>query len=346
MSEPAQDSPAPRDAQASHWLWRLDRGLSPAEQDAFFAWLAADPGHGEALSRLRRNWRQLDRLADWRPEHAVRPNPDLLAPPQPRLVQWQRYLPPLAAAAALAIAAGSWWGQIGAPHSDSPSGAMERPLRPENRRTLADGTAVKLNLGADLEVAFSAAERRVRLRHGEGFFIVTQDPARPFIVDVRGVEVRAVSTAFNVSLGSNAVEVLVAEGAVLVETPAPGAGGPDNPAAPPPTALEASQRASIALGSEASPRAVTTLSRQDMKRALSWQHGMMTFDQRPLSAIVAELNLLNEQQLVIRDPEVATMLFSGTIRSDNVAGFVRLLESGFRVRSETVAAKKIVLRSF
>lgn len=343
MTKPEPDSAASREEQASRWLWRLERGLSPAEQDAFFSWLAADPAHGEALGRQRGNWRQLDRLADWRPEHAERPNPDLLAPPRPRVIHFRRYLIPLAAAAALAIAASLWWWRTNAPLPAAPDAPA---LAPENRRTLADGTSVKLNLGAKLDVAYSASERRVRLHRGEGFFLVTKDPTRPFIVEVRGVEVRAVGTAFNVSLGANAVDVLVAEGAVLVEPTAPVAVERERKPLPRPTALEASQRTTVSLGNDSGQRAVTSLSRQEVKRALAWQHGMMTFDQRPLSAIVAEINLLNEQQLVIRDPEVATMLFSGTIRSDNVAGFVRLLESGFRVRSEQAASNKIVLRSF
>lgn len=93
---------------AANWVWRLDRGLSAEEQDAFFDWLVADPQNAEVLARHRRNWKRLDKLADWRPEHAERPNPDLLAPDSsPR---WNRrvFLTPLAAAAALAAVVGLW----------------------------------------------------------------------------------------------------------------------------------------------------------------------------------------------------------------------------------------------
>lgn len=346
MIDPRHHQPDPQrvDEQAANWLWRLDRGLTPAEQDAFLEWLAADPTHVEVLAAHRRDWKRLDKLADWRPEHAGRPNPDLLAPATGGRRRPAFYLVPLAAAAVLAVAIG--WEFIRSPAPVEPEPPFQE-MRHENRRILADGSAVKLNDGAGVTVAYSAHERRVRLDRGEGFFIVTKDPARPFIVEVQGLEVRAVGTAFNVSLGRQTVDVLVAEGAVLVETPGAGKVSPEEIAAARPTALEARQRTSVPLGAESgSSRTILTLSQQEVKRALAWQHGMMTFDQRSLAAIVAELNLLNEQQLVIRDPEVARMQFSGTIRSDNVAGFVRLLESGFRVRSERLAANKIVLRSF
>ena len=345
MSDPDhQSGPRRVEEQAARWIWRLDRGLSSAEQDEFLEWLAADAANGKALSEQRRNWKQLDCLADWRPEHAERPNPDLLARATRRRRHLAFYLAPLAAAAILAVAIG--WEFLRSPAQVEAEPAFPE-LRHENRRTLADGSSVKLNAGAEVSVTYSATERRVRLNRGEGFFIVTKDPARPFIVEAHSVEVRAVGTAFNVTLGTQDVEVLVAEGAVLVETSSGVEVEPEETATSRPTALEARQRTSVPLSAESgSTRRIATLSRQEVKRALAWQHGLMTFDRRPLAAIVAELNLLNEQQLVIRDPEVATMQFSGTIRSDNVGGFVRLLESGFKVRSEAVAANKIVLRSF
>lgn len=338
-----QSSPRRVEEQAARWIWRLDRGLTPAEQDEFFEWLAADVTHAEVLARHRRDWKWLDKLADWRPEHAERPNPDLLAPAIRRRRHLAFYLVPLVAAAVLVVAIG--WELLRSPASVEAEPAFLE-LKHENRRILADGCSVKLNEDAEVTVRYSATERRVRIDRGEGFFIVTKDPARPFIVEAQSVEVRAVGTAFNVSLGTQAVDVLVAEGAVLVETSSGVEVEPEETGTSRPTALEARQRTSVPLSAESgSTRTISTLSQQEVKRALAWQHGMMTFDKRPLAAIVAELNLLNEQQLVIRDPEVAAMQFSGTIRSDNVAGFVRLLESGFRVRSEAVAPNKIVLRS-
>ena len=46
-------NPAPSDGSdlanvAADWVMRHDRGLSPAEQDQFLQWLAADPRHGDA----------------------------------------------------------------------------------------------------------------------------------------------------------------------------------------------------------------------------------------------------------------------------------------------------------
>ena len=89
--------------QAADWLIRHDRGLTAAEQDEFHAWLAADPGHGETFARERATWRELDLLAEWRPEHGTEPNPDLLARPHRASLRKIFWLAPLAAAACLTL---------------------------------------------------------------------------------------------------------------------------------------------------------------------------------------------------------------------------------------------------
>jgi len=66
MIDPVPSEPTGEKAevQAANWLWRLDRGLSPEEQDAFFDWLGTHPQNAEALARHRRDWKRLDGLAD------------------------------------------------------------------------------------------------------------------------------------------------------------------------------------------------------------------------------------------------------------------------------------------
>lgn len=85
--------------------------------------------------------------------------------------------------------------------------------------TLTDGSVVTLSRQSGLALAakFNKRERRLRL-HGEAYFEVKPDTARPFIVEVSDIEVRVVGTAFNVdnATDSNAVTVLVTEGKVQV----------------------------------------------------------------------------------------------------------------------------------
>jgi transmembrane sensor len=331
--------------EAAAWVLRSDRGLTAAEQDEFSSWLASDPRHGEQLARHRRHWNRLDRLAQWRPEHGDLPNPELLAPPpnQSRRV-WRLAALPLAAAAAIALVL--WLGQparhVAAGRPTAAATAI--PAEPSASRVLEDGTMVDLNRGAILTTRYSPGERRVILEHGEAHFAVTKDPGRPFIVQAGGVDVRAVGTAFNVRIDAAAVEVLVTEGRVQLDSIPGKPGAVDTPARVAPPVLEARQRAVVLRGAAPPPPQIDTLTRGEIERVLAWQQRLLDFNATPLREIVAEFNRRNVVQLVVSDAELASVRISAAFRSDNIEGFVSLLEAGFGARAERRGETEIVLR--
>lgn len=81
-----------------------------------------------------------------------------------------------------------------------PENVLTVPRSGEYSVRLNDGTIVWLNALSTLRfpVTFKGAERRVHLS-GEAYFQVAKDAARPFVVDVESVEVRALGTEFNIT---------------------------------------------------------------------------------------------------------------------------------------------------
>lgn len=313
--------------EAAAWLARRDRGLTAAEQDEFFQWLADDPRHGEWLARHQRTVRGLQALAEWRPEHGARPNPDLLAPPAGSNVgRWRRafWLAPLAVAAGLVLAL--------RPEAPSPAPA---PLPPIVRRVLEDDSSIDLNRDAEIEVLYTAAERRVRLVRGEAYFTVARNPDRPFTVEAGRVNVRAVGTAFNVRRQTGAVEVLVTAGVVQVNRPRGDYRLP---------LLEAGQRVLVAEDRADRPPQIAQVAPGEIARLLAWQPRQLEFNATPLGQVVAEFNRDNRVKLVVDDPVLASLQIGASLRSDNVEGFVRLLETSFAVRAERRGDGVIVLR--
>ncbi|MBL9187413.1 MAG: FecR domain-containing protein [Opitutaceae bacterium] len=347
-------SPAPQDFseeraadEAAAWVLRCDRGLTPEEQDDFSHWLARDSRHREQWARHRRHWDRLAPLAQWRPEHSARPNPDLLAPAA-RPKRWVWLLAPLAAAASIVLFLSLWPAvtpEVGGP-APVASTVVREPA--STRRILEDGSLVELNQGAVLHPEFSATARRVRLEHGEAHFTVTKDLARPFIVTAGGVDVWAVGTAFNVRFDTASLEVLVTEGRVRLSEVRPTAPAFHEPAASLPKplvpALDAGQRVVVSLTGEAQQPRIATLTAGEIERVLAWQHRMLEFTSAPLAEIVAEFNRRNRVQLAVSDPELAAVRISASFRSDNVDGFVRLVELGFGVQAERRGASQIILR--
>jgi len=220
--------------------------------------------------------------------------------------------------------------------------------RPETR-TLADGSIVELNVGAEIEVDFSGAWRRIALRKGEAHFQVAKDAQRPFVVAVRNLEVRAVGTAFSVELGAKEVEVLVTEGQVAVESPARGSlvqlGA--NPISDAPLAtFGAGKRIVVeyaALGADAPARQVTTVSTTEIDEMLAWRVPRLEFAGTPLAQALPMFNQHGRVKLSLADPALGRLQLSGVLRADDTESLLRLLEGEFGLMAES-RGEETVLR--
>lgn len=316
---------------AADWLARRDRGLTPTEQDAFFQWLASDPRHGEWLARLQATWQDFNALSEWRPEHALAPNPDLLAKPKQRtsLLRWA-WLAPVAAAACIAIG----FLVLSEPGHKSETVPSPSPVGATRTRALEDGSSIDLRGDSEVRVTFTAATRHIDLLRGEAFFSVAKDPQRPFVVRANGVDVRAVGTAFNVRVGPTAVEVLVTEGRVQVAPQTPAASDPQGNFRPAlPHLVAAGERAVVAVVAQVAAPEVISVTGEEIARELAWQPRLLDFNATPLAEVLSEFNARNRTQVVLADPSLGTLPIIASVRSDNVEGFVRLLETTTGVRA-------------
>lgn len=345
MNNRLPESPNHRaiEREAAAWVVREERGLTSAEQDALSHWLASNPRHGEILRERRWAWREFDRIAGLPTTLTPASDPDLLAPPSGRPKGYSpRWRVVAWASAAAAAATILLWVAV-APRT-VPSGPVPSPrlstalAAPCEQRILEDGSVVHLNRGTQLSVDFTAGMRRVRLMRGEAHFAVAKNPERPFVVEAGGVTVRAVGTAFNVQLSSAAVEVVVAEGRVAVDREAEALSKPKA------AMVDARQRVVVPLREAAPVTAPVTLSEAELAARLVWQPRMLDFTDVPLANVVAELNRRNPVQLIPESAALRELQVNASIRSDNVEGFVRLLESSFDLRAEWRSETEIVLR--
>lgn len=332
---PQPQANGPVAQQAATWVIRIERGLTAAEQDEFVQWLTQDRSHGPELARQRRNWRRLDRLADWKPEHSPRPNRDLLAPPpKSRITLLLDRRPPwwpLLLAAALMVGFFLW---SALPLSPRATPTPATPIATIVERTLDDGSVVTLNRGAKITVDYTSAMRRVHLERGEAHFSVAKNPERPFAVTAGTVTVRAVGTAFNVRLADEAVDVLVTEGKVQV-LPAAGAGADPGVEPVPLAVLETGERTRVHLTEPPVTPRVAPVTPSESQALLAWQPRMLDFTATPLSRVVEDFNHHNAPiRLLIADSVLAGTKVSASLRSDNVEGFIRLIEAGFAVKAE------------
>jgi transmembrane sensor len=334
-----KDRGAEIDRQAAEWFGRREVGLSPGQEQEFQRWLALDSRHAESYREFDETWDLLDDLRELkssRPMAAARPERKLFS-------LRQAWLPAvLAAAAAIAVVLVL----RPQPNPDHVRYAVTTDTAGMKKLELPDGSVIRLNANTTVTVNLDADFRRVDLQRGEAFFTVASNPARPFVVSVAGVSVRAVGTAFNVNRRTASVEVLVTEGKVRVDDQAAGRSVlPERPADGSPPLLQAGQKAVLTFPAGASPVAsVTGVPESETERALAWQAKLLEFDMRPLREVVAEFNRYNQHQLVIADEELAGRVFGGTLRADNYEALVELLEDRFGVTAER-SGERTILRA-
>jgi transmembrane sensor len=338
------DTPEKIETEAANWVMRLERGLSSAEQDEFLQWYMSDTRHPRELDRQTANWKRLNVLADWRPEHTTQPNRDLLAPRPAHVGNPKRSRPwYLNAEVGLAAAAAVIFGLYLLRPAPLPAPAPAQTVAPAHitameRRTLDDGTVIELNRDAEVAVLYTATERKVRLERGEAMFRVAKNPARPFIVITGDVHFRAVGTAFNVRREAEAVELIVTEGKVREQsaaaTDAISTTSPEENSAEAPLVV-AGEHALVPLQPGRAPIAVAKIDAEHLDEKLAWHSRLLDFTNARLSDVVGEFNRRNAPlRMVIDDAKLADTEVSASLRSDNIESFIRLLEGGFGVEAE------------
>ena len=237
--------------------------------------------------------------------------------------RWSRYWPrymPLAAAGAVAAIAFTL--QL------SPGPAYEEHFRTAvgqyDNIQLPDGSRIQLNTDSELTVVYGAGGRHVDLTRGEAYFDVTPAPERPFSVDAGAGSVRAVGTAFNVYVRSDAVEVTVTEGTVAVLPDEREAAGD------PPTLVDEGQQ----LEYRDTTGPIADVDSEEIARKLAWQDGMLDLRMRPLAEIIAEANRYMSTQVTV-DPAVEDIVMSATLKAGDLGALLSLIEA-----SETLVAHR------
>jgi transmembrane sensor len=329
------------DAAASAWLIRRDsESWSAADQVCFEEWLNASTLNRVAFLRLELAWDEAARLkalgagipGDKPPPPGhwnVTPFFDPTAP-DPLRLRRRRFRFIAAAALLLAIGVGAYLGF--APHGE----LYATPIGGLASVPMADGSQVTLNTDSQIRIALSETERRVELGHGEAFFEVSKDAARPFVVRAGNKRVIAVGTKFSVRREGNVVQVVVTEGKVRVEDRAPSHGYRADGSADvflTPGSIARADESGVLVQRKTLPEA---------EQQLSWRTGVLMFRDQTLGEAAAEFNRYNVQKIVIQEPTVAALKIEGNFRATNVEAFVRLLERGFPVRAETHSDQIVV----
>ncbi|WP_124425227.1 FecR domain-containing protein [Pseudomonas orientalis] len=268
------------------WQLSLDSGDGSAvEQEEFAKWLASDEEHARA-------WRQLGML-DQRFSAASGPARAALLQSREgvrqRMRKLGRGLASIAMVCGLALFAGERYVPIHYWLADQRTATGElRTLE------LADGTRISLNTHSAIDVRFDDKRRLIVLQAGEILVDTGHNDARPFSVQTRDGNLRALGTRFIVRREDDATRLSVLQSAVAAQ----------------PEAL--SQERIFKAGQQ-------VLMRSDgLGPALAvspgsdaWTRGMLVVDNARLGDVVAELGRYRSGYLGV-DDSVADLRITGS----------------------------------
>lgn len=335
-------------ARADYWSGRMASGpLTSNEARDFNQWIAADPAHerafqaAQALRKELTHIRDLDEYRDWltpspyeRIAKSVNACQENLAV---RIKHPYAILGAGFAAAMLAVFAAVLISTEGTPSKPAILPSVVTNVAEVRDLTLSDGSVVTVGAASSVTEAFTARERRVILSAGEAFFDVEKDAERPFIVVAGDTLVRVRGTKFDVSLGSDAVNIAVSEGRVEVIQPE---GAPD--------AIRdrdikhillAGQRAVTSSDGRVQP--VRQIKAEDVA---SWRRGELAWADTPIKDIIADLNRYSTREIELRAGRVADLEYTLAVRADDIPGAVNLIAASLGLEIEEADRGKLILR--
>lgn len=337
--------------QASEWVIHMNEGdASAADIDSFCDWLRRSPVHVREYLRAEAVWAGLEFVDPGRqidielllgrgdgivvemPQHGYAGGVQASQP-----ARWHR---PFIAAASFvgALMLGVFIWQSVLPENYR----YETGLGEQRRLVLDDGSIVDMNTLSEIEVRLTASERLVRLKKGEAYFTVAKESERPFVVESRQAEVRALGTQFNVYNRPGEVLVTVVEGLVAVRN----ATRDDREAVQEDDRQFALAAVELGAGQQiaVAPSTLGPKLAADTRKSTAWRERRLYFDNQPLSEVVVEFNRYNARRLVIDDPLLARQRIVAVFNADQPDALVRFLTQEHRIEAVSVSENRLVIR--
>ncbi|WP_213979088.1 FecR domain-containing protein [Sphingomonas sp. dw_22] len=304
------------EAEAAAWAAKLDAAPDQAPP-GLDEWFAQDPRHAGALLRAQAT------LAVFAPPwHESVPDIEKQAEDDGPASAWKRRA--IFGGGALALAASLAAVLL----IGSPKETYETQIGEVRSLALSDGSSVSIDAKSRIEIDFDAKNRDVHFRSGKVLFRAAHNAQRPFRVMLDGIVITDIGTAFQVTKDdrTQAVEVLVTEGAVRIDAPA---GRVD---------LVAGQRARFPQAASGGLRPeLTRVAPADIERTLAWKDGQLELNGETLDSAVAEINRHSRLQLRVGNAALGSESLYGSFRMDDAAGFARAVAAGLGTDVRTEA---------
>lgn len=201
------------------------------------------------------------------------------------------------------------------------------PRKGEYELKLSDGSTVKLNAESSVyyPTDFTGSERRVTIT-GEAYFDIAKNADKPFIVTVKGAEVKVLGTKFNVNAYDNeaVIRTTLEEGSVQV--------------------MKDGKTVSIKPGQQArltSEGELVIVNNPNMNEVFAWTTGYFNFHGANIETIMRQVERWYDVDVVIED-KIGQLFMAEIPRTVNAVDFFRILEATGWVKF-TIEGRKVTV---
>lgn len=336
---------------AALWATRLADGqMSEDARVELQAWLDEEPANAAALEETIGAWQAVEHYAASAEMMAMRE----AALASARRSMRRRETPvwrtrrmawgAIAASLLMVIAVSGAWAWL-SPRTYE-TGVGERRVV-----ALSDGSKLSLDADTVVKVRYSKDKRELWLARGRAHFDVARNPLRAFSVTAGDEVVVATGTAFSVELVQKEVRVVLYEGHVMVlDRDGEGARRTLQVAGRPVVAdqlLSPGRELVLPMVVAANEPVVAApaVMPADPVRSLSWEGGLLVFEDVPLSLVVERMNRYAATPLEVGDAATGSLRISGVFRAGDTDALVQGLEAAFGVKARSGAQHIALFRA-
>lgn len=179
---------------------------------------------------------------------------------------------------------------------------------------LPDSSIVWLNSGTTLSYNYNSGNSRLVKLKGQGFFEITRDESRPFVVQSGDLQVEVLGTRFDVNAypGNEEISVVLESGSVLLSHSQLSLD----------CVLEPGEQADYDVASNK-----VSVHQADIEKLTSWKDGKLIFKNDPMKLVFEKLERWYNIDIEVLDEEVYSSIFTGTvINNEDYSQIFKLIE--------------------
>ena len=183
-----------------------------------------------------------------------------------------------------------------------------RTAKGEQRTIDLDGVSLELNTQTSLALRSGDREEFVELVSGEASVAATRPAERPLVMTAVQGRIVASTAEFNIRCLGGSVTVACLRGTITVEA--------------------SGSAASVAMGREVSydRRGLAPAVAIDTDAVGAWKAGLLIFKDRPLAAVVEEINRYRSGRIIIVRPALGERLLNGSFQIHRLDEFLPQVE--------------------